>query len=221
MNKAKGMILGFIVWIIYKIISLTWRIQISEPSALSQELREKKGVILAHFHGDELALISLAKKYRIATMTSTSKDGEIMNTALQLLGAKTSRGSSTRGGASALKGLIRLSKSGLNCTFAVDGPRGPIHEVKPGVFELSRLTRANIYTCGVFCDRAWHFPKSWNKTYFPKPFARIFVLWTGPLTALDKHTDPRSIDLAKALQTQLFDARRNAANFIAATPSQT
>jgi lysophospholipid acyltransferase (LPLAT)-like uncharacterized protein len=154
-------------------------------------------------------------------MTSTSTDGEIMNTALKLLGAKTSRGSSTRGGVSALKGLIRLSKAGRNCTFAVDGPRGPIHEVKPGVFELSRLTNANIYVCGVFCDRAWHFPKSWNKTYFPKPFAKIFVLWTGPINAINKSTDPRSTDLASTLQKQLFDARRNAANFIAATPSQT
>lgn len=220
MNKIRGLILGFIVWIIYKIISSTWRTKISEPPEMRQEQNQKRGIILAHFHGDEIALISLAKKYKIATMTSTSKDGEIMNTTLNLLGAKTSRGSSTRGGIGALKGLIRLSKEGHSTSFAVDGPKGPLHGVKPGVFEFSRLTGANIYACGVFCDRAWHFPKSWNKTYFPKPFAKLNIVWLGPTLSIDKGLDPRSPDLAKALQYQLFDARRNAANFIADQSAQ-
>ncbi len=217
MNKLKGLVLGFLVWIIYKIISITWRVKIFEPTSLKSELEQNKSVVLAHFHGDELVLISLVKKYRIATMTSTSKDGEIMNTALKLLGAKTSRGSSTRGGIGALKGLLRLSKMGHNISFAVDGPKGPLFQIKPGVFELSRLTHTNIYSCGVFCDRAWHFPKSWNKTFFPKPFALIYIYWSGPLSAISKEQDPRSANLANSLQNQLFDARRNAANFIAAT----
>ncbi len=215
MNKIRGFILGFIVWIIYKIISLTWKFKITEPHEMTEELRQKKGIILAHFHGDEIALISLTKRYKIATMTSTSKDGEIMNTTLNLLGAKTSRGSSTRGGIGALRGLVRLTKNGRSASFAVDGPKGPVNEVKPGVFEFSRLTGANIYTCGVFCDRAWIFPKSWNKTYLPKPFAKLNIVWLGPTLSVDKDLDPRSPELAKALQFQLFDARRNAANFIA------
>jgi lysophospholipid acyltransferase (LPLAT)-like uncharacterized protein len=219
-NKFRGIILGFIVWVIYKIISSTWRTKISEPPGMLEDMKQKKGIILAHFHGDEIALISLTKRYKIATMTSTSKDGEIMNTTLNLLGAKTSRGSSTRGGIRALKGLIRLCKDGRSASFAVDGPKGPLHEVKAGVFEFSRLTGANIYACGVTCDRAWHFPKSWNKTYFPKPFAKLDIVWLGPTLAIDKGLDPRSTDLAKALQYQLFDARRNAANFIADKSSQ-
>lgn len=216
MNKLRGYILGFIIWIIYKLISFTWRVSIQEPEEMTSELQTNQSVILAHFHGDELMLISLAKKYKIATMTSTSKDGEIMNTALHLLGAKTSRGSATRGGVSALKGLIRLNKSGFNASFAVDGPKGPIHKVKPGVFEFSRLTHSNIYACGVAVTHAWHFPKSWNKTYLPKPFSKIQVVWTGPLQAINKDTDPRSPELAKTLENQLFDANRQASKLIAA-----
>lgn len=219
MSKLKRILAGVLVWILYRAISLTWKVKIHECEELKQDLSQKKSVIFAHFHGDELVLISLVKKYRISTMTSTSKDGEIMNTALKLLGAKTSRGSSTRGGISALKGLIRLSKDGYNSSFAVDGPRGPIFKVKPGVFEFSRMTNSNIYPGGVYCDRAWHFPKSWNKTFFPKPFARINIYWARPLLAINKETDPRSRDLAITLENQLFDARRNAANFIAASRS--
>jgi lysophospholipid acyltransferase (LPLAT)-like uncharacterized protein len=219
MNKIRGFILGFIVWIIYKIISFTWKVHMHEPPEMKKHLSEKQGMLLSHFHGDEIVLISLTRRFKICTMTSTSKDGEIMNTVLHLLGAKTSRGSSTRGGISALKGLIRFAQSGYNCSFAVDGPKGPIYEVKPGVFELSRLTQSPIYSCGVYCDRAWTFPKSWNKTFFPKPFAKIVIYWMGPIPALDRSQDPRSPQLAADLKNLLFDARRNASNFIAASHS--
>lgn len=215
MNKIRGYILGFIIWVIYKIISSTWRVRLYEPPEMQQQLKNNKPFLLSHFHGDEIVLIWLTCRYKICTMTSTSKDGEIMNTVLNLLGAKTSRGSSTRGGVSALKGLIRFAKAGMSCSFAVDGPKGPLHEVKPGVFELSRLTEQPIFACGVSCDRAWNFPKSWNKTFFPKPFAKINIYWVGPIQAISRSQDPRSEELAQQLKSLLFDARRNASNFIA------
>jgi lysophospholipid acyltransferase (LPLAT)-like uncharacterized protein len=214
MHKLRGLVLGFIVWVIYKLLYMTWKIRLDEPPEMLSMLKEKKPFILAHFHGDEIPLISLASRYKIATMTSTSKDGEMMNTVLLLLGARTSRGSSTRGGIGALKGLINLCKQGHNSSMAVDGPKGPLYEVKPGVFELARLMKAPIFAGAVRADRAWHFPKSWNKAFLPKPFAQVHIVWIPFNFTLDKNTDPRSPELAKALQNQLFDARSQSAKFI-------
>lgn len=179
------------------------------------ELAKRKPVVLSHWHGDELALLTLITRYRLATIASTSKDGELMATILRWLGAKLSRGSSTRGGVQALKGLLRLVKDGYNCSFAVDGPKGPLHKVKPGVFELSRMISAPIYAAGVYCDRAIYFPKSWNKTYLPKPFAKIVVYWVGPLPPVPRDADPRNPDLALELEGLLHHARQQAAKFIA------
>ncbi len=220
-NKFRGIILGFLIWVIYKILSSTWRISVFEHPEMKACVSEKKSFVLAHFHGDELVLLSQIRKYRTATITSSSKDGELMNTAVRLMGGKTSRGSSTRGGVSALKGLIQLCKLGHSCSFAVDGPKGPIFEVKPGVFETARLIKAPIFFGGVAVDRAWHFPKSWNKTFLPKPFSKVQICWQGPALVIDKSIDPRDPDLAKALQNHLFDARRQSANLIAATHTQT
>ena len=211
MHKLRGLVLGFIVWVIYKLLSMTWKVQIIEPDSMKAMMKEKKPFILAHFHGDEIPLISLASRYKIATMTSTSKDGEMMNTILHLLGAKTSRGSATRGGVSALKGLLKFCKEGSNCSMAVDGPKGPIFEVKPGVFEISRLMKAPIYAGAVNCDRAWHFPRSWNKAYLPKPFAQLKVLWLEFNFTIDKTTDPRSPELATSLKNQILAARSQSA----------
>jgi lysophospholipid acyltransferase (LPLAT)-like uncharacterized protein len=180
-------------------------------------LKEKTPFILAHWHGDELVLFWTIPRYRLATIASTSKDGEIMNSLIYLQKGVTSRGSSTRGGATALKGLIRLVQKGRNCSFAVDGPKGPIHKVKPGIFELSRLLKAPIYYSGVSCDRVWRFEKSWNKTYVPKPFAQVFIEWFGPLPAVGRDQDPRSDQLANNLEEALHNARALSLKKIATT----
>lgn len=208
-------ILPIIVFVFYRTLSWTWRVRVIEPDSLKNALTSKQGVVLAHWHGDELALLSVVKRYRIATIASQSKDGELMAKVLQWLGAKTSRGSSTRGGVQALKGLLRLVKDGGNCSFAVDGPKGPIYKVKPGVFELSRMIRGPVYAAGVATDRAIHFPKSWNKTYLPKPFAKVIIYWAGPMKPLEKDVDPRNPDLALELESLLQQARLQAVKFIA------
>jgi lysophospholipid acyltransferase (LPLAT)-like uncharacterized protein len=208
----KQKILGFIIWLIYRILSLTWKIEVRQPESLTQALRERKTVLFAHWHGDELVLLYLIGKYRVSTIASQSKDGELMNTVLRLQGATASRGSSTRGAVGALKGLIRLIREGQrNSSFAVDGPKGPIYEVKPGIFEVSRILQAEIYPVGVSVDRAWRFEKSWNKTFLPKPFAKVLIEWCPAMPAVSKEEDPRSLVLKGGLEKALNQARLKAA----------
>ncbi|WP_413292099.1 lysophospholipid acyltransferase family protein [Bdellovibrio sp. HCB185ZH] len=203
------------MFVFYRTLSWTWRVRLFEPESLKKSLENKNPVVLAHWHGDELALLSIVKRYRIATIASQSKDGELMATVLKWMGAKTSRGSSSRGSVQALKGLLRLVKDGGNCSFAVDGPKGPLHKVKPGVFELSRMIHGPIYAAGVYVDRAIYFPRSWNKTFLPKPFAKVIIVWSESLPPVTKEQDPRNPDLALELESLLHQTRQQAVNFIA------
>jgi lysophospholipid acyltransferase (LPLAT)-like uncharacterized protein len=209
-NFVHGYILGPLVWFIFKMISLTWRVQLIEPPEVMQIVKARKPCIFAHWHGDDVVLITLLRRYRISTMVSTSKDGTLMNTILRLQGATTTRGSSTRGGMSALKGLVKLIKAGRTCSFAIDAPKGPLHKVKPGVFEMSRLTHSPIFAAGVVADRAWRFEKSWDKTVFPKPFAKVTILWSGPYPATTRDQDPHSPELAAHLEEALHKTHAEA-----------
>lgn len=212
MQRLRSWVLGFIIFIVYRILSFSWRIEYHEEPIVTESLKNKTSFVFAHFHGDELALLSLASRYRLSTMVSTSSDGELMNVVYNLIGGKSSRGSSTRGSVAGLKGLIKLCKQGRNPNLAVDGPKGPLHIVKPGIFELSRIMNSPIVYSGVHCESAWRFPKSWNQAYLPKPFARVIIFCGGPFGPVGKDQDPRSEELAKALQNQLFDAKSHAAN---------
>ncbi|HEY8271798.1 MAG TPA: DUF374 domain-containing protein [Pseudobdellovibrionaceae bacterium] len=189
--------------------------QLIEPECLQKNIKDKNPFLLAHWHGDEIALIQLVRRYRIATMSSQSKDGQMMSIILRLLGAKTTQGSSSRGGVGGLKGLIRLMREGHNCSFAVDGPKGPIYKVKPGIFELSRLLNCPIYYCGVSVSSAIHFPNAWNKTFLPKPFSKIIIQWHGPLPAMTKDQDPRDPKFSTQLENLLHRAKQQALKVIA------
>lgn len=206
----KQTLLGFLAWLLYKPLSITWRTRCEEPEAMREALRKRRPIILAHWHGDELALLQLVRRYRLVTLASPSKDGRIMATLLKLLGARTCVGSSSRGGAGGLKGLLRLAREGHNCSFAVDGPRGPIYKLKPGVLETSRVLECPIYYASVSCNRAFHLRRSWNQGFLPKPFARIEIVWRGPVPALARGDDPRDPQVLARLEQLMLQAKREA-----------
>lgn len=208
-------VLPAIVFVFYRLLRMTWRVTFDECPAFRRALDNHDPVVIAHWHGDELGLIHLVRRYRIATITSTSKDGELMNRVLVWLGAATARGSSTRGGANAMRGLIsHCRKNGNNVSFAVDGPKGPIHKVKPGVFEFSRLMQAPIFVASIGISRPWVFHRSWNKAVLPKPFSRVHVRIAEGMPVITRDQDAREVALAAQLEQMLREGQGIAAGAI-------
>lgn len=206
----KARILATIAFLFYSALKATWRIRIHESDSFKKALASGEPMVFAHWHGDELGLVYLLPKYRSAAMASNSKDGEIMNQVIHLFGARTSRGSSSRGGASALKGMVRLAREGWRPSIAVDGPKGPYHKCKPGVFEVSRLVGGQIYPLVAAADRAFIFKKSWNKAFLPKPFAKVQIVWGEPFPAVGRDDDARSPELALRLEDAINKASEDA-----------
>ncbi len=213
----KTKVLSFLIWGLYRLFYFTWRVRVVESEEFKRSIKAGQPIILAHWHGDELALLHIVTRYGLSTMASTSKDGNLMNQVLLRLGGTTSRGSSTRGGAQALRGLIRLIKSGNPASIAVDGPKGPIYKVKPGVFELSKISGAKIYPLSATCTEAFHFKKSWNKTYLPRPFAKVLVLIDKDPLFINKTDPAKSPEFAENLEARLTNAKHKVCKLIAQT----
>ncbi|MGH8492043.1 MAG: lysophospholipid acyltransferase family protein [Moraxellaceae bacterium] len=211
----RAIVLPLLVYALYRLLHASWRVTFDECPSFRQALAERQPVILAHWHGDELAFMHLVARYRIATITSTSKDGELMNKVLRWMGAKTARGSSTRGGANALRGVIsHCRKGGHNISFAVDGPKGPIYKVKPGVFEFSRLMQAPIYSASVGVSRPHVFNRAWNKAVLPGFFSHVHVSIKPVLPPLTKDLDPRCPQLAGQLESALNEGRQSMCDLV-------
>jgi len=194
----------FIYWF-YRLWVSTWRLQVVEPPEMQKIVQNKEPLIFAHWHRDELSVVHLVRRYRIATMTSTSRDGQLIDFVIRKFGGATSKGSSTRGGSGALLGLNRLMQEGFRASMAVDGPKGPIYQAKPGVFELSRMSHGWIAPSGIASSNRFVFKKSWNKARLPLPFSKVVVTFGKPIR-IDEQ-EPRHPGLSFELGQEINTAR--------------
>jgi lysophospholipid acyltransferase (LPLAT)-like uncharacterized protein len=192
--------LPFLLAPVYFFLRCTWRIrEYGPPEIMHKYVRRMDPCVFAHWHGDELLLVGYYSFRGLAVLSSLSKDGTLMARTLRLLGYKVFRGSSSRGGARGLIGLIRAVKSGNQAALAVDGPKGPIYQVKPGIVDLARKTGMPIIPCRARADRAWYIPRAWNKSYLPKPLARIEVEYGMPVHCGEKSSEEIAADVKARL----------------------
>ncbi len=106
-------------------------------------------------------------------LISQSRDGEFGAQMAKRLGYVPVRGSSSRGGASALRALARdLSENGGWVAFVADGPRGPRRVAKPGAAWLARETGLPIFQVEAEAWPCFRL-KSWDRCVIPLPFAGI------------------------------------------------
>lgn len=106
----------------------------------SEKIEKLPQYIIAFWH--EHLVMMLHSRYRrpIRVMVSRSKDGEYIADAFSHYGVDVARGSTTRGGTAALRGLIRAAREGSNIVFTPDGPKGPRRIAKEGIVMAAQAT---------------------------------------------------------------------------------
>ena len=112
--------------------------------------------------------------YKLCFLISGSVDGEVPARIARSWGAEVIRGSANQSGALALRDQQRMMKKGYSIITTVDGPRGPMHEVKPGAILMARIAGVPIVPVACAADRAWHM-NTWDGFIIPKPFARVVI----------------------------------------------
>lgn len=138
----------------------------------------------------------------VVALVSTSFHGEIIARAAQRLGYGMIRGSSTRGGKSALADMIRLTERGHRMLITVDGPLGPRHKVKKGALVLAKETGIGLAPMVAAADRFWEF-NTWDKARIPKPFAKAKLFIGKPVFVPPDADDVEIENKRRELETKL------------------
>jgi lysophospholipid acyltransferase (LPLAT)-like uncharacterized protein len=157
--------------------------------------------IFAFWHCSLLICAYRFRNLGIAILISRSFDGELIARTVELLGFIAVRGSSSRGGATALLGMKQAYEQGHICAFTADGPKGPARVAKPGPVHLAELTGAAWI--GAFHGEpssAWYL-NSWDRFIIPKPFATVSFGWPAHI-APDVAALQQSLDEAVTLATK-------------------
>src|SRR5512142_651315 len=142
MIRAK--IFSFIAWVSISLWGMTSKTYFENREVPDRLKAAGKGFIFAFWHGGLFLLCHTHRHSGALIPASESRDGEIMARLLKRFGFKVVRGSSKRKGARAAIGLIDGLRSGMIPALAVDGPRGPRHEVKQGIIYLAGKLKVPI-----------------------------------------------------------------------------
>ena len=184
-----GRLLPLIARVLIRFITSSVRIH-SEGTQILDELETAhRTAILTFFHGRQFLLLGFFVGRRIGIMASLSRDGELQARALNGLGYEIVRGSASRGGARGLIGLGKLMKKGYHASFAVDGPKGPIHEVKPGAVYLAKKSGAPVIGLAASSAPAHIFTRAWDRYLLPWPFAKGAIVMGDPIYFDDDKSD--------------------------------
>ncbi len=160
----------------------TYRIRVVDENGLI-DTREPWPVVLALWHNRFLfcaGTFPRAFRRRCAVIVSASRDGEYAAGYIGQFGLRVVRGSSSRRGAEALRGLRRSLGEGFSSVLTLDGPRGPRYEVQPGAAALSQMCRVPVVPVSVNAPSRWEL-RSWDRTQIPKPFSKVELRLGEPL----------------------------------------
>lgn len=155
----------------------TCRVEILSPEEETRFLKGREPCVAVTWHRGAIFFLWLFGRLRPAIMVSRSRDGEYLARFISMMGGIPVRGSSHHGGRQALERMAEMLRAGLcqHAATVADGPRGPRYVAKKGMVALASRTGLPLLPIMWSADRLWTFPKSWDHTILPKPFARIKV----------------------------------------------
>lgn len=227
LSTARGrLVLAFgarvLRWIVL-LIGRSCRFEIVEGQPfLARALADRRPVILSFWHNRSF-LLAHHLLYHLqghglsfTILASQSRDGELVTQMAKLWRLRIIRGSASRGGSAALRGVYKaVTKEGGSPIMIPDGPRGPLYHFKLGVAVLAQMSQAPILPVALAAERCWRL-KSWDRLIVPKPFSRI-VMVVGPPQMVSRALS--SVELEgerQRLQDLLVDLTRRAESALGA-----
>jgi len=117
---------------------------------------------------------------RVRILISQSRDGRFIAGVVRRFGIEVAPGSSSRGGAAAVRSLVGLLEHGNHIGITPDGPRGPRRQAAFGVAQIAALSGAPILPCAAQTSHKWIL-KSWDQMVIPRPFGRAVIVCRSPI----------------------------------------
>ena len=191
----------------------TCRITVIGKENEDQFLRQNKPSLFVSWHQGLLYFVYHFRGRDGLIMVSRSKDGEIIDRVLRLLGYHSARGSSSRGGKEALEVMIdTINRTGCSGGIVADAPRGPFGVAKIGIIKLAKETGLPLIPVMWWAKRKIMF-NNWDKTLLPLPFGRIVFFYEPPIFVPPDASSEQMEKIRAELTDQLNRMHRQARDY--------
>jgi hypothetical protein len=204
-NRAVDWLLAWIVvracWVLFKTLRIHYLVGAPNTNPYANDGTE--GFIYCVWHDAITFPMFSGRHVRTAALVSRNADGSHLAAGLKMLGINLVRGSSSRGGAAAVREILRLPAN-THLVVTPDGPRGPRRQAKPGLVFLAAHSGRRIVPTAFSAKRYWTIPGRWTDLTIPKPFTRIYAISGQPIFVKFGATTSELSETLDRLQTEMI-----------------
>jgi hypothetical protein len=167
--------------------------------------RNGRTFIIAFWHG-RLLMMPLAWHGLTSfhMLISAHRDGRIIAGAMTYFGIETIAGSTTRGGSSALREILKRLKQGGCVGVTPDGPRGPPMTVSIGIVNIARLAGVPIVPLTYATSRR-RVLATWDRFHLALPFGRGLFLFGEPIEVAAELDEEGLENARRHLETRMVE----------------
>lgn len=176
-----------------KLVRNTSRFEVRRGHIAGRFWSRHDAFIGATWHGQNMILPTFWHNWReMRILVSRHGDGEIIAKTMRFLGAGTVRGAGTprdeakrhkmknKGGAQALRSMIRALGEDISIGMTADFPPGPARKAGLGIVTLARMSGKPIVP--VAATTRWRIQLSnWDRYSINLPFTRGAIVWGEPI----------------------------------------
>lgn len=193
LRKFKEKLICWIAYLFIGSLYFTYRFRWHglEVETKARTLHPNSQVAIAIWHRNSIGCMLAYAWRRLAILVSLSFDGEVIAYVARKFGIYSARGSSSRGGNDAFKQLLNLNQEAYDLGITVDGPRGPIYQVKAGIIAVASRTGMPILPFAAIPRQEWVLTRAWDKFRVPKPFTEMLCLYGDAIVV------PRDLESAR------------------------
>src|SRR5262249_21156837 len=188
----------------------TLRVQWSDAAGVIERHTRGERFVFASWHDGivllPLVMVRVPSRLRPRVLLSWHRDAELAAQAARRFGVRFTRGSATRGGIGAVRGLLASHRAGDDLVVVPDGPRGPRWEVKPGLVNLGRATGAPIVPIALAATPRRRL-RGWDRMQIPLPFARVAIRFGMPV-AIASADDAARLRVQAAMEAAVAEAEQ-------------
>lgn len=222
-NRQLRRTVSFLTAMYIRLVYMTGRWDHLGEEHPSAYWKDDKPFLLAFWHGRLLMMpLCWRTDMKMNVLISSHRDGEIIAFAIGRLGMGTIRGSSSKkggdkGGARALRAMVKAIRQGEAVGIAPDGPSGPMMRASDGICTTARLAGVPIIPA-TFAARRRKVMKSWDRFVVPLPFSKGVFMFSEPIH-IDRKASPEDMEVARAqVEQALIDLTREADLVVGAEP---
>jgi len=172
---------SFIATLLIRLAGVTMRTRFTGHLAVLEMVEAGEPFVLAFFHGRLFLLAQSLLGWPAVVMISSSYLGEIQTRIVHNFGYTTIRGSRSRAGPRVLAKMVGHVRKGSIGFFAVDGPRGPGREVKPGVVFVAKKLNVPVVPISTSAWPSVILKSLWDRFLLPLPFSKVIIHLGEPI----------------------------------------